>query len=213
MERTDRLRATFEGVAPPTSGRLSTRAFLLAGAGAGAVGWTGTQILTWAEPPTAPWLATALWLVLIGLFVGLTVAHAPDEIRFSAPMLGWGAVNGTATALTLAGLGGLVPARLAFWQAWVAGAAVGYCWTGGLLARSGEHDRGRGYLFTGIVGFAVLAVDALTLVAVSSVGFLLLATLHAVPLVLDATTDLSAAGRGTTVAALVGVLLVVGSVT
>ena len=51
----------------------------------------------------------------------------------AAGLLGWGAVNGTATALTLVGLAGLVPPKLAFWTAWVAAAAVGYCWTGTLL--------------------------------------------------------------------------------
>lgn len=212
MDLSERLRASLEQFAPPTSGRLSTREFLLAGAGAGAVGWTGTQLLTWTAPPAAAWVAAALWFVLAGLFVGVTVAHGPDEIRFSAPMLGWGAVNGTATTLTLAGLAGLVPARLAFWQAWVAASTVGYCWTGGLLERAGARDRGRGYVLAGLVALGVLAVETLAVGVVSPVAYLVLAVLHAVPLTLDAVTDLSAGARAIVVAVFAGSLLAFGPI-
>jgi hypothetical protein len=212
MVLTGRLRSSLDRIAPPTSGRLSLRAFLLAGAGAGAVGWTGTQLLTWTAPPAAASLATALWVVLAGAFVGLTVRHGPDEIRFSDPMLVWGTVNGTATALTFAGLAGLVSARLAFWQTWVAASAVGYCWTGGLLEGAGETNRGRGYALTGLVGLCVLAVDTLAVGVTAPVAYLVLGVLHAVPLTLDAVTGLSAGARSTIVATVVGSLLVTGMV-
>jgi hypothetical protein len=189
------LQRALTRAAPATSGRLSESGFLLAGATAGALGWGGTQVLAWADRPSTALLAAALWAVLMVGFVGLTVFHAPPAVRFSAPMLGWGAVNGAATTLTVAGLAGLVPPRTAFWTAWVAAAAVGYCWTGGLLVRAGESERGRGYLATGSVALAVLALGTASFPVVAPVAFLLLAALHAVPLTLDARTTLSPVAR------------------
>ena len=155
-------------------------------------------------------LATALWVVLVAGFAGLTVLHGPDAVRFSDAMLGWGVVNGTAMALTVGGLVGVVPARLAYWTAWVGAATLGYCWTGGLLARSGAADRGWGYLAAGGVALTVLAVGTAAFETIAPVAFLLLAALHAVPLVLDARTSLSPLTRGASLVLVVGVIVAAG---
>lgn len=192
MAVTDGLRTRLERVAPATSARLDESTFLLAGATAGLVGWGGTQVLAWLDPPASALLATALWTVLVAGFAGLTVLHSPDAVRFSDAMFGWGVINGTAMALTVGGLVGVVPARLAVWTAWVGAAALGYLWTGALLVRAGAASRGRGYLAAGGVALAVLALGTVAVDAVAPVAFLLLATLHAVPLVLDAKRPLAA---------------------
>jgi hypothetical protein len=208
---TDGLRARLEAAAPPTSGRLSESGFLLSGAAAGLLGWTGTQVFAWVDPPSAALLATGLWAALMLGFVGLTVFHAPAAIRFSLPMLGWGTVNGMATVLTVAGLAGLVPGRVAFWAAWVVAAAVGYCWTGSLLVRAGDTERGRSYLASGLVALAVLAVGLWSFAAVAPVAFLVLTVLHALPLTLDARTMLSPVARGGILSLVVAVLLAGGT--
>ncbi|MDS0277510.1 hypothetical protein NDI85_06870 [Halomicroarcula sp. S1AR25-4] len=186
MAVTDRLRTRLTAVAPATSGRLTEAEFLLAGATVGALGWGGTQTLAWLDPPNAALGATALWVVLVGAFSGTTVLHGPDAVRFSDAMFVWGAVNGTAMGLTLTGLAGLVPEPLAFWHAWVGAAAVGYCWTAGLLEGPGHADRGRAYLVSGVVALAVLLIGSVRFSLVEPVAFLLLGALHVVPLVFDA---------------------------
>lgn len=206
----NRFQRALSRATPATSGRLSESGFLLAGATAGLLGWGGTQVLTWVNRPSGALLATGLWTVLMLGFLGLTVFHAPATVRFSTPMLGWGAVNGTATVLTVAGVAGLVPATVAFWTAWVGAAAVGYCWTGGLLVRAGDAARGRGYLATGLLALALLPVGTLSFAVVAPVAFLLLAAVHAVPLTLDATTGLSPVGRTAVLAGTLAALLGVG---
>ena len=196
-------------LAPTTSGRLGESGFLLAGATAGLVGWSGTQAIAWLDQPNGPLLATALWTVLIGGFIGLTVLHAPDDVRFSDVMFGWGTANGTAMAITIVGLAGFLPEQIAFWVAWVAAAAVGYALTGALLLRSGATARGQGYLGVALVAVAVLALGALRFERLAPVAFLLLATLHAVPLAVDAETSLSPVARTALLTAVVG--LVFGS--
>ncbi|MFC6756170.1 MULTISPECIES: hypothetical protein [Haloarcula] len=211
MAVTDGVRGVLRRVAPATSARLDESTFLFAGATAGLLGWGGTQLLSWVAVPDSALLATALWAVLVGGFVGLTVLHGPDAVRFSDAMLGWGLVNGTAMALTVGGLVGVVPARLAFWTAWVGAAALGYLWTGGLLVRAGAGRRGQGYLAAGAVALSVLGLGTVAFDAVVPVAFLLLAALHAVPLVLDATTELSAVTRGVVLALVVGVIVAAGT--
>lgn len=186
MALPEEFRGRLRDVAPATSGRLTESAFLLAGAAAGALGWSGTQVLAWLDPQNAALGATALWAVLMVAFVGTTVLHGPDAVRFSDAMFVWGAVNGTAMGLTLAGLAGLVPEPLAFWHAWAGAAAVGYCWTGVLLAGTEHANRSQAYLLSGVAALAVLVVGGVRFSLVEPVAFLLLGTLHVVPLVVDA---------------------------
>ena len=207
---TDGLRGGLRRVAPATSGRLDESGFLLVGAAAGLLGWGGTQLLAWFNPPGSALLATALWTVLVAVFSGLTVLHAPETVRFSDAMVVWGTVNPAAMAVTVGGLVGLVPARLAFWTAWVGAAALGYLGTGGLLIRAGAGRRGRGYVASGGVALAVLAIGTVAFETIAPVAFLLLVTLHAVPLVLDAKTGLSPVARGGVLALVVGSLLIAG---
>lgn len=185
MAVTDTVRERLEPRLPSTSGRLTESEFLLVGAAAGTLGWGGTQVLAWTSPPSSAALATALWAVLVAGFAGVTVLHGPDAVRFSDPLFVWGTVNGTAMALTVGGLVGVVPETVAFWGAWAAASAVGYCWTGGLLEGAGDAERGRGYLLSGVVALVVLAVGALAFSLVEPVAFLALGVLHVVPLVLD----------------------------
>jgi len=210
MAVTDGLRRSLRAVAPPTSDRLEESEFLLAGATAGLLGWGGTQLLTWAAPTGSALLATGLWTVLVGGFVSLTVLHGPDAIRFSDVMFVWGTVNPVAMALTVGGLAGVVPARTAFWTAWVGAAALGYLGTGVLLVRAGATGRGRGYLAAGGVALSVLALGTVAFDMLAPVAFCLLAALHAVPLVLDAGTELSAAARSGVLTAVVCGLLGAG---
>ncbi|MEF8973547.1 MAG: hypothetical protein V5A15_01550 [Haloarcula sp.] len=210
MTAFDRLRSRLQRVAPATSGRLTASAFLLSGAVAGLVGWGGTQAIAWLDHASGALLATGLWVVLIGGFVGLTVLHAPDSVRFSDAMLGWGPVNGTAMALTVAGLLGVVPERVAFWHAWVGATAVGYCWTGGVLEGAGQPARGRGYLGAGVVGLCLLAVGTVAFPLVAPTGYLALAALHASPMILDVQTALPAIRRAGVVGIAVAAVLAVG---
>ena len=151
-------------------------------------------------------------LSIIGGFVGLTVFHAPDSVRFSDAMFVWGTVNTTATALTVGGLLGVVPEQLAFWHAWVGATAVGYCWTGGVLEGAYQPVRGRGYLGAGVVGLCLLAVGAVAFPLVAPAGYLALAALHASPMILDVRTALPAVHRTGVVGAAVAAVLVVGVV-
>lgn len=210
MAVTDGVRALLRRVAPATSARLDESEFLLAGATAGLLGWSGTQVLAWLAIPDSALLATALWTILVAGFATLTVLHGPDAVRFSDAMFVWGTVNPAAMALTVGGLAGLVPARLAFWTAWAGAAALGYLGTGALLVRAESRERGWGYLAAGGVALAVLALGTVAFGVVAPVAFLLLAALHVVPLVLDAKTRLGPAARGGTLALAVGVLLAAG---
>ncbi|MFB9809759.1 hypothetical protein [Haloarcula sebkhae] len=210
MAAFDGVRNRLQRVAPATSGRLTASEFLLSGAAAGLFGWGGTQAITWSDRAVGALLATALWVVLIGGFIGLTVLHAPDSVRFSDAMLAWGTVNTTAMALTVGGLLGAVPESLAFWHAWVGATAIGYCWTGGVLEGGGQPVRGRGYLGAGVVGLGLLTVGAVAFPLVSPVGYLALAALHALPMVLDVRTALPAVHRTGVVGVAVAAVLVAG---
>lgn len=212
MAASDALRRRLRRVAPGTSGRLTPAEFLLSGAVAGALGWGGTQALAVVDPAAGAVLATALWVVIAGGFVGLTVLHAPESIRFSDVLFVWGTVNGIAMALTVGGLFGVVPPAAAFWHAWVAATAVGYCWTGGVLEGAGQPVRGRSYLGAGVVGLGLLAVGVLAFERVAPTGYLALAALHALPLVLDVRTALPARSRATVVGFAVAVAVGAGSV-
>ena len=212
MAVSDGLRRRLDAIVPPTSGRVSESGFLLAGAAAGAVGWGGTQLLTWLDPPNAAIAATALWTLLMLGFSTLTVRFAPEAVRFSDPMLVWGTVNTAAMALTVGALAGMVPPRVGFWLGWTAASAVGYLGTGGLLVRAGAAARGRGYLATGAVTLAVLGVGVVAFEAIAPVAFLLLGVIHTVPLATDAKTRLSPLARGGVLSVIVLLLLAAGRV-
>jgi hypothetical protein len=213
MAAFDGLRSRLQRVAPATSGRLTAAEFLLSGAAAGLVGWGGTQAIAWSSHANGALLAMVLWVVLIGGFIGLTVLHAPESVRFSDAMFAWGTVNTAAMALTVGGLLGVVPEHVAFWHAWVGATAVGYCWTGGVLEGAGQPARGRGYLGAGVVGLCLLTVGAVAFSLVAPVGYLALAVLHALPMLLDVRTALPAIYRsavvGILVAAVLGVSIIV----
>ncbi|GCF14863.1 hypothetical protein Harman_27980 [Haloarcula mannanilytica] len=210
MAAFDRLRSRLQRAAPATSGRLTAAEFLLSGAAAGLVGWVGTQIIAWSNHTSGALLATALWVVLVGGFVGLTVFHAPESVRFSDAMLAWGTINTAAMVLTVGGLLGVVPESLAYWHAWVAALAVGYCWTGGVLEGAGQPARGRGYLGAGVLGLCLLAVGAVSFSLVAPTGYLALAALHAGPMLLDVRTGLPAVYRTAVVGIAVAFVLVIG---
>ena len=207
---TDGIRALLQRTAPATSGRLSDSGFLFAGAAAGTMGWGGTQLLTWIDPPLGPALATAWWAVLIAAFGLLTVLHAPASVRFSDPMFVWGSVNGTAMVVTVGGVVSAVPPRVAFWHAWVLAAGLGYLGTGTLLVRAGARERGLGYLAGSLVACGVVVVAARSFAAVEPVPFLLLGVLHAVPLLVDAAGGWSVSRRTLSVVGAVGVVLALG---
>ncbi|MGB9931422.1 hypothetical protein [Haloarcula amylolytica] len=213
MAAFDGLRNHLQRIAPATSGRLTAFEFLLSGAAAGLVGWGGTQAITWLDHADGALLATALWAVILGGFVGLTVRHAPDSVRFSDAMFAWGTVNTAAMALTVGGLLGVVPEQLAFWHAWVGATAIGYCWTGGVLEGAGQPVRGRGYLGAGVVGLGLLAVGAVAFPPIAATGYLALAALHAGPMLLDVQTALPAIHRTGAVGVAVTAVLVAGVVT
>ena len=212
MAVSERIRTRLRAAVPTTSGRLTESGFLLAGATAGLLGWGGTQLLAWFDPPGAALLATALWGTLIAAFLAVTILHAPEAIRFSDAMFVWGSVNGTATTLTVAGLAGHLPADVTVWHVWVIASALGYVGTGGLLLRAGATDRGRGYLASGVVAVGVLAVGSVAFPDIEPVAFLALAALHAVALGLDTVTALSAVSRGTVLAGTVSAILAAGLV-
>lgn len=212
MAVTERVRTLLRQTAPATSGRVSESGFLLAGAGAGALGWGLTQFLAWFEPPLAPVLATAWWAVLVAGFGSLTVLHAPESLRFSDAMFVWGSVNGTAMLATIGGIAAAVPPRIAFWHAWVLASATGYAGTGALLARVGVRERAVGYLASSVVAVAVWLVGVRSFESVEPVAFLLVGALHVVPLVVDATGEWSGAERAVSVAGSVGLVLALGAV-
>jgi hypothetical protein len=188
MAVTHRLRRTLQARAPATSERLSERGFLLAGATAGALGWGVTQLLAWAALPAGPLLVTAWWTVLVAGFGLLTVLHGPAAVRFSDAMFVWGTVNGTAMVVTVGGVLGLVPPRVAFWGAWAAASTIGYAGTGVLLLRADHRERGVGYLLSGAIALCVLTVGLGSFDRVVSAGPLVFGILHVVPLAVDATS-------------------------
>ena len=77
MAVTDGLRASLRRVAPATSGRLDESAFLLAGALAGLLGWSGTQILAWVDVPDSAALE------LMAFLPGWTCTTGADQGRYS----------------------------------------------------------------------------------------------------------------------------------
>lgn len=172
----------------PTLAVLSGRGFLTLGACVGAVGWTATALLTARpglagsapEPFDAPaLLAAAVWLPLVVLMVTAGVFATPDRVRFASPFLVWGPANGLAGVATVAALAGVLPPAT-YWLAWTLAGAAGSLATG-LSVRQVGGD-GRTWL-------VAAACEALVPLAALGPGgpwpFVLLGTLHVLPLALD----------------------------
>jgi len=217
------VRSRLVALAPASSGRLDGDGFLVLGAGVGLVGWTATAVLAALVPRAGP-LALAVWLPLVVVMLGAGLLHGPDTVRFSLPLLGFGLLNGLATAATawavLVGLPATVggdpfvtvplgrPAD-AVWSLWALDLAVGYAWTADALRRDGQPGRAAGYSYAAFLGFGLVVYHAAGLDAIRTVRYPALAALHAIPLALDARTDLGGLCRTAvlylTVVALVGV--------
>jgi hypothetical protein len=168
----------------PTLGAVSGRGFLAVGAAVGATGWGATALLT-ARPglaaPVAPAVAaTGVWIPLIAVMVGVGLFGTPDPVRFGRPFLIWGPANGLATLATVAALLGWLP-EATYWLSWALAGAAGYLGTG-LTVRRADGD--------GRLWFAAAACEGAVLVAGAAVGgawpFVLLGTVHVLPLALDA---------------------------
>jgi hypothetical protein len=205
----DSLQSRLATLAPGTSGRLTGSDFLLLGAAIGLVGWSLTAAVA-AVAPGAGLLTVALWVPLVVAMLGAGLLHAPDAMRFSLPMLGWGVLNGLAVTATLAAVlvgvpdqvGGdpfntvvLGPDAGAVWSLWALDLAAGYAWTADALRRDAQPSRAAGYSYAAFLGFGLLAYHAAGVEAIRTVRYPALAALHAIPLALDARTDLSGVRR------------------
>ena len=114
----------------PTLGRVGLDGFLAVGAAVGAVGWGVTAGLT-ARPEVVadPELASmAVWIGLVGVMATVGAFTTPDEVRFSRPLLGWGAANGTATLLSMLALVDVLPDTVHL-HAWPLAGLAGYAAT------------------------------------------------------------------------------------
>ncbi|WP_092689810.1 hypothetical protein [Halorientalis regularis] len=169
----------------PTTGRVGERGLLRLGAALGLVGWTGTAILARLDAPAAGHLALGWWTLPVAGMVYAIGRHAANPVRFSTPLFGWGVLNGTATTVTLWAVAvdaptGTIP------LVWLADLALGYAWTAVALGRAGQPGRTRGYA-TAALACAVAVGLGYTGVTGGDVGgYPVVATLHVVPLALDA---------------------------
>jgi hypothetical protein len=203
------LRTRLAALAPATSGRLDGSGFLLLGAAVGLVGWTATAVLELLAPDAGP-LALVAWLPLVAAMLGAGLFHTPDAMRFSTPMLGWALLNGLATTATLWAvlfgvpdtLGGdpfntvaLGPDAGAVWSLWTVDLALGYAWTADALRRAGQPSRAAGYSYAAFLGFGLAVYHGAGIDAIRTVRYPALAALHALPLALDARTDLGGVRR------------------
>lgn len=126
-------------VAPvlPTTATVGRDGFLALGAAVGAVGWTVTVAVT-LRPGLVPdptLVVVGVWAVLVGVMGSVGAFATPDAVRFSRPLLGFAAANGTASVATLLAVGGVLPPATHA-VAWALAGAVGY----GLAARSVDAD-------------------------------------------------------------------------
>ena len=226
------VRSRLAALAPSTSGRLGSSDFLRLGAVVGLVGWTATAVLELLAPvadlaaPTAGLVALAVWTPLVGVMVGAGLWHAPDAMRFSLPLLGFGLLNGLATTATLwavivglpATVGGdpfvtvpLGPAADAVWSLWTVDLAIGYAWTADALRRDGQPGRAAGYSYAAFLGFGLVVYHAAGVDAIRTVRYPTLAALHALPLALDARADLGGLRRTAVLYLVVFALVGVGA--
>jgi hypothetical protein len=219
------LQTRLAALAPATSGRLDGADFLLLGAAVGLVGWTATAVLELLAPDAGV-LALAVWLPLVAVMLGAALLHAPDAMRFSAPMLGWGPLNGLAATATLWAvlfgvpdtLGGdpfntvvLGPDAGAVWSLWTVDLALGYAWTADALRRDGQPSRAAGYSYAAFLGFGLAVYHGAGIDAIRAVRYPALAALHALPLALDARTDLGGVRRTVVLYLVVFALVGVGA--
>lgn len=222
----DSLQSRLVALAPATSARLDGSDFLLLGAAVGLVGWTLTAVVE-AIAPEAGLLTVVVWLPLVVAMLGAGVLHAPDAMRFSLPMLGWGLLNGLAVTVTLVAVlvgvpnqvGGdpfntvvLGPDAGVVWSLWALDLAAGYAWTADALRRDGQPSRAAGYSYAAFLGFGLLAYHGAGVEAIRTVRYPALAALHAIPLALDARTDLSGVRRTAVLYLVVFALVGLGAV-
>jgi hypothetical protein len=69
-----------------------------------------------------------VWYLLAGLMVAVGTLATPDAVRFSRPLLAWGAANGTATLLSTLALAGRLPGTTHLY-AWPLAGLIGYATT------------------------------------------------------------------------------------
>jgi hypothetical protein len=174
---------TLARIAPRTLARVDLNRFLALGAAVGAVGWSGTALLTVRPEVVADpvLVSVALWTGIVAVMVGVGAFATPDEVRFSKPMLVWGPANATATLVTLAVLFGPLP-DWALPATWALAGAVGY----GASTRFTTGGQSRLYLAAAFV--EVLTFGAAFVVPPAG-AFVLLGVCHALPLALVVSTD------------------------
>ncbi|WP_267639615.1 hypothetical protein [Haloarchaeobius amylolyticus] len=155
----------------------SSDQFLRVGALVGTIGWTVTQVAAWLGAGALPVLV--LWVGLLGAMTVVGLARTPPTVRFSTPLLVWGATNGTATVWTVAAvLGAPVPATaLAGWLPWLGSFTVAYAATAWFVPAA------RLVYGAASLSAAGLAVALLALPALAPVTYLLVGAVHVVPLV------------------------------
>lgn len=175
---------------PASTCRVGRRGFLGLGAALLFVGWGVTELVV-ARPGVLPGspavTAVALWFAMflgIGV-VGLT--QCPDYVRFSGPLVVWGALNAAAFVYAGAAALGYLPPGLtvyAYWHVWVLAAVVGFAATGALLERSGSS--GQHYFTAAGLEISLLFIGLGAFSEIVPGLYLLLALVHPTPLALDA---------------------------
>lgn len=171
------------------TGRIGRRGLLQLGSALLLVGWIGTGMLT-EFVGTGPFgpigTVIALWVGLFGLIGAVAVTRCPRHVVFSKPILVWVGLNTFGFAVTWAAWSGLLPGGLvqyAYWHVWVATAVIGFAVTGELLRRNGID--GRVYYTAAAAELGLLIVGLLAFELLRPHQYLLLAVVHASPLLLD----------------------------
>lgn len=169
--------------------RIGRPSLLQLGAALLVVGWAGTGTLTEFVDtgPLGPIEAViALWVGLFGLIAAVAVTWCPRRVVLSKPILVWVGLNTVGFAVTGAATAGILPGGLvqyAYWHVWVATAVVGFAATGELLRRNGVD--GRVYYTAAAAELGLLVVGLLAFELLRPYQYLLLAVVHASPLLLD----------------------------
>ncbi|RXK48566.1 hypothetical protein EAF64_12885 [Halorientalis pallida] len=111
--------------------------------------------------------------------------HATNPVRFSTPLLGWGVLNGTATAVTLWAVSVGAPAGTVP-LVWLSDLTLGYAWTAVALGRAGRPARTLGYAAAALACTVAVGLGAASVTGGDGGGYSVVAVLHVVPLALDA---------------------------